>query len=128
MINTTVNRDNLDDVMEFDHVIEVHADGTVTEPSEVWAPDVWINSEDGIKPTVSGMTGTRWELINGYSGQDSYSGPIMHPSEYVGGRLADHILETPGVYAVVEVRDQDADTDNGEDDSAGWAVARLITD
>jgi hypothetical protein len=40
----------------------------------------------------------------------------MHPSEYVGGGLEDHIRETPGTYVAIVVRCSD-----GED--AGWAVA-----
>ena len=42
-----------------------------------------------------------WELLTGFTGQYSYNGPGMHPSEYIGGGLASHILDTPGLYAVL---------------------------
>ena len=62
----------------------------------------------------------KWELLDGYSGQDRYSGPIMHASEYVGGRMERDILATPGVYvALVDYCLDDSDPE-------GWAVARMI--
>jgi len=99
----------LNAVMDFDHVIQVHEDGTVTDgPSEVYAPDLYAETvSDG------------WELMNGYSGQYGYSGPVMHPSEFIGGRMADDILTTPGVYVAVIA-------DGDEEDSDGWAVARKL--
>lgn len=108
--------DKLNDLMQFDHVIEVHEDGTVTEPSGIYAPDVYDHDTDN--PAVEGFRDDKWELLNGFSGQYSYSGPVMHPSEYIGGGLARYILETPGIYVAVVVRDI------GNDDDAGWAVAR----
>ena len=44
---------------------------------------------------------TGWELLTGFTGQYSYNGPGMHPSEYIGGGLARHISSTPGLYAVL---------------------------
>lgn len=127
MVGIEVNRDNLNDVMEMDHVIQVHEDGTVTEPdTDYFEPEVWTSDADQLNPTVSNMRGARWELLNGFSGQWMYRGPIMHPSEYIGGGLADHILTTPGIYVAVVVTDADVDTDSGEDNAVGWAVARLI--
>lgn len=108
--------DNLNDVMEFDHVIRVHEDGTVTDGvKNVWAPEVY--SEDDGPPAMNGD----WKLMNGYSGQDRYSGPIMHPSEFIGGQMARDILETPGLYVAIVV-----DTIDGEAD--GWAVAYRETE
>lgn len=124
-----VTRDNLNDVMEFDHVIRVHDDGTVTHEPGVYAPAVWFYSASDAEtnnPSIDHGTGTRWELLNGYSGQDRNAGPIMHDDEYIGGGMADDLLSKPGVYVAVEIRDLDADRDAGDDDSVGWAVAKLI--
>lgn len=98
--------------MDFDHVIEVHADGSVTDaPAGIHAPEVYDD-------TVA----EPWTLLNGYSGQHGYSGPTMHASEYIGGRLAADILATPGYYVSVISHDSDAEyVDEG--DVAGWAIA-----
>jgi hypothetical protein len=103
--------DRLNGVMEIDHVIRVGDDGSVTDADGVYAPDVY--EDDGeLLPVGSG-----WSLLDGYSGQDRYSGPIMHASEYIGGRMASDILETPGLYVAVVVYP----LDDSEPD--GWAVA-----
>lgn len=111
---TQTNADNLNDVMEFDHVIYVAEDGTVTEPDGVYAPTVTDHPDQDL-PDVDGPG---WVLLRGYSGQDRYSGPVMHPSEFIGGRMARDILSDPGFYAAVVVEDAD-----DPDSSAGWAVA-----
>lgn len=114
-----VTRDNLNSVMEFDHVIRVQGDGTVTDAEpDVWAPNLY----DGELESSS-----KWALMKGWSGQDRYFGPIMHDSEYIGGRMADAILETPGLYvAIVCYYLGDAEAD--EIDSEGWAVAYITDD
>lgn len=117
---------NLDKIMEFDRVIRVNADGTVNaNVPNVWAPEVYVGtdedgqiSDDDERTMISELRSHGWELLTGWTGQYSYNGPIMHPSEYVGGRLAEHILSTPGLYVVVTVETLD---DNEE--AAGWAVA-----
>lgn len=108
----------LSDVMEFDHVIMVGDDRTVTDaPSSAYAPEVtWQNGTHHV-------SGEGWDLMNGYSGQQSYSGPVMHPSEFIGGGMADDILNEPGLYVAVTVTALDIDADE-EDDVIGWAVAR----
>jgi hypothetical protein len=111
---------SLNDLMEFDHPIRVHEDGTISEPTGIYAPEVY-DGETLKAPLVE----PGWELVNGFSGQYGYSGPVMHPSEFIGGRLEDRIRETPGVYVVVEVRDGD-EYPGGE--PVGWAVARKIED
>lgn len=100
---------NLNDVMEFEHVIVVHDDGTVTDaPAGVYAPS--LMDED--------LDGGDWTLLDGFSGQYRYSGPVMHASEFIGGRMAEHILATPGTYVAVVSEDPD-----GDDEPVGWAVA-----
>jgi hypothetical protein len=130
-----VTEENLNSVMEFDHVIRVNADGTVTDRVEgapyfddaltcyLTDPETYhweteINLPDG------------WTLMNGYSGQYSYSGPEMHQSEYIGGRMARDILETPGDYVALIVRADCGYTqefcteESGCDcEPSGWAVA-----
>lgn len=101
----------LNNLMEFDHVIEVHEDGTVSERSDIYAPECFGDE------MILG-----WTLLRGYSGQWKYSGPVMHDSEFIGGGMARDILSTPGVYVAVIVYDLNAKDD--EDNIAGWAVAR----
>lgn len=104
MARREVSVDELNDVMSMDHVIRVWPDGTVSEPRDVHAPDL----DDG---EVSGA----WDLMNGYSGQYGYSGPLMHQSEYIGGGLARDILAAPGWYAAVYEGDE-------------WAVAYVLAE
>lgn len=106
----------LNEIMEFDHVIEVLGDGTVTDTTGVWAPEMWDDKLDS----------TDWQLMHGYSGQWGYSGPTMHPSEYIGGGLARDILAEPGVYvAILSYDDCECDCECDCDTVSGWAVARL---
>jgi hypothetical protein len=104
----------LNRLMETDHVVQVHPDGTVTDaPPSVYAPEL----HDG-ELMQGGTTGTGWTLMDGYSNQHSYSGPIMHPSEFIGGGLERDIRAEPGYYVTLV----DHPSDGGEPD--GWAVAR----
>lgn len=112
-----VTPDNLNDVMEFEHVVTVTRDGRVLDgPDNLYAPDV-LDDE---------IQSEGWEFLDGYSGQYGYSGPIMHSSEFIGGGMARDILATPGVYvAVVAMYSPDEDDDDGSDYGAeGWAVLR----
>lgn len=117
MTTAQITAENLNDVMEFDHVIRVHPDGSVTEPRNVYGPEAVYDDE------VDGSA--EWSLMDGYSGQDRYSGPIMHPSEFIGGGLARDILDTPGDYVAIVAyyTPEDYDPEVGEMDAAGWAVA-----
>lgn len=102
----------LSDRMDFDHVIRVHGDGTVTDATNVYGPE-YVDHETVDAGRVEG-----WTMLAGFTGQDSYNGACMHPSEYVGGGLERYILSMPGLYCTVVVYDAD---DNAE--FAGWAVA-----
>lgn len=107
---------DLHDVMEFEHVIAVYQDGTVTDaPANLYAPECYWN---GFGDGQHIESGTGWELLNGFSGQHGYSGPIMHASEYIGAGLADYIREHPGYYVsvVCDVLDE-------PDSPAGWTIA-----
>lgn len=112
----------LNDRMDFDHVIRVHADGTVTDERETYGPENVLMNPD-LSIDMDGADG--WSLMNGYSGQDRYSGPVMHESEYIGGGMERDILATPGLYvAVIVYADPDEDDDPADGNPiAGWTVA-----
>ncbi len=127
---------DLNDLMDFDHVVYSDGNGNVTSaptPREryLWAPTPFVDLDaDG--QMISLAPGDihdlgEWTLLDGFSGQQGYGGPIMHPSEYVGGGLERYIRENAGYYVAVEVTgirefSEDAEID-GEMDSVGWAVA-----
>jgi hypothetical protein len=108
---------------EFEHVFTLDADGTITEPAGVWAPECY-NDPDG---DIDLAGAHEWSAMVGLTGQDSYHGAVMHPSEYVGRGVATAMLELaeggPVTFALVIVTDLDADRDAGEDDACGWAIA-----
>lgn len=97
----------LNEIMEFDHVIEVHDDGSITEPRGIYAPELY-DSE---------LVNDDWSLLNGFSGQYRYAGPIMHQSEYIGGGMERYIRETPGIYVAL------VDYPLNDSEPEGWAVA-----
>jgi hypothetical protein len=106
----------LHDQVEFNCPFRVHRNKTVTAEHSIYAP------EDVLDGEISGP----WELLNGYSGQDRYAGPIMHNSEYLGGALEEDILNTPGVYVLLQLiysPEEDAE-DPEEYIHEGWAIAR----
>lgn len=121
-----VDADNLNDVMTFGHVIEVMADGTVRDSDEYGPEALYVSlDEDGqMTEDAPDMTWDwcEWELLQGFTGQYGYNGPIMHPSEFIGGGLARYILENPGLYVAVIIDGLMPDAD-GEPEPVGWAVA-----
>jgi len=91
---------DLNDIMQFDHVVMVAEDGTITDRLDIYCDaelNVMTNGEDDF------YLPTGWELLKGFTGQYGYNGPVMHSSEYVGGGLERHIRETPGYYVVLIV-------------------------
>lgn len=129
---------SLNDIMEFDHVIKVNKDLTIDESTtdvnpyfelycylvdvETWE---WSGDEELISSLPAG-----WTLLSGFTGQYSYNGPVMHPSEFIGGGLERHIRETPGYYVALVVESDcgykmdNCDPESGCDcEPAGWAVA-----
>lgn len=105
----------LDDIMEFEHVIEVLPDGSIIDRNDLYAPDL-LNGE---------LVDDTWSLMDGWSGQYMYSGPVMHDSEYIGKRMEAWIRETPGVYVLVAAYydDEDAEDEDAELIVEGWGVA-----
>jgi len=141
----------LNEIMEFDHIVEVHKDGSITDTDMcVGDSDAYFELSVNSEGEDDFYMPPGWELLRGFTGQYSYNGPVMHPSEFIGGGLERHIRETPGYYValVVEGTDkhewqvsrftgtrtcqrcgllpQDSDDMESEcnsDNPAGWAVA-----
>lgn len=120
-----MDADKLNDMLHIDDVVRVSEGGTVEKIADVYAPDINVGTDEHGQITaydewlmIETAKSEGWTLLTGWTGQYSYNGPIMHASEYVGGRLAEHILENPGIYAVTTVET----LDNGEE-AAGWVIA-----
>jgi len=118
---------SLNEIMDFDHVILVSEDGTISDSTEDPYFDLqMVKGDDGQWHDEFSIP-EGWELLKGFTGQYSYNGPVMHSSEFIGGGLERHIRETPGHYvALVVYADTDAagtDEDPIETEPAGWAVA-----
>ena len=114
-------------LMGFDHVIQVHEDGTVTEPRNVYGPERLEHSDRA--PDPDDLLGD-WQLLAGFSGQYRYAGPIMHNSELIAGPIARHIIENPGFYVVLVCYwPDDPDNDPADGDYIeGWAIAHRPAD
>lgn len=100
---------------EFDQPFTVADDLTLSFPPGVYAPECYA-SDDSLSLDLCGYP---WSPVSGYSRQDRYPGPVMHPSELFGGRMRSDTLETPGTYCLVVVSDPDSD------DAPGWALVTL---
>ena len=118
---TEVTAATLNRAVEFDSPFRVNDDGTITTSlPDVYAPECYVPVDDDGQECGPPETWVGWSFVGGWSGQQSYSGPIMHPSEYLGGAMARWVLETPGVYVVCAV-----ETDDDDEDAAGWALLEL---
>lgn len=98
---------DLNKIMQFDAVVRVTASGVQPMP-DVLAPTLYDEELDS----------SEWEIF----------GHIMTDAEYIGGSLADDILETPGDYVTLtsfysceswECTREDCPGDHVE----GWAIA-----
>ena len=116
----------LNDIMEIGHVIRVQGgivhDDVDPRQRELWAPELyWEGDTYSFQPYTPDHG---WTLLDGYSGQYLYTGPIMHPSEFVGGRMADDILARDGYYVALVCDDLgDPEDEDAESEPVGWAVA-----
>ena len=111
-----MSNNELSNRMDFDHVVYVDANGVVSDANDVHPyfelyVDEYGRDDFTIEPG--------WELMSGYTGQYGYSGPVMHPSEFIGGTLAYDILNTPGYYVALTVSDYSGEV-------IGWAIARKV--
>lgn len=110
---------NLNSRVDFDCPFQVTATGEVVDNSDAFAPDALHDAwHDMLIDGAPYRKNGTWEALVGYTGQHGYIGPVMHPSEFIGGRLEADILQTPGVYVVVSVETDDPDN------PVGWAVLR----
>lgn len=107
---------------DFDHCFTLHADGSIDEPSGVWAPNVYHDPTGDVE-----IEDPAWSCVVGLTGQDSYHGACMHASEYVGRGVAEYMLDMcqddPVTFALVVVYVLPEDDDDESDDVAGWAIA-----
>lgn len=121
-IHTDVTSDDLNGIVEFGTPftavtgnVGVHV---ITRP-DLWAPETWL---DMAEPHDLGHDGA-WEPVHGYSGaHEAGASAVMHPSEFLGGRMAEDVLTAPGTYVVVEV----TDFDSGDEPPVGWALLRHV--
>lgn len=97
----------LNDLMEFDCVVQVNPDGTVVPVLGVDGPELFDDE----------LLSDTWTLLDGFSGQYGYSGPLMHQSEYVGGGLETYILSHPGLYVTL------VNTPADDTEPTEWAIA-----
>ena len=93
--------------------------GAVQALIEIDVPQVNITADrDVLEIERSG-----WAALSGFSNQEGYSGPIIHPSEFFSGPMARQLhfetisKKSDRVYALVEVTDPD-----DPDALVGWAV------
>ena len=129
-----ITAENLNDAMEFYHVIRVDAAGNVTDsPEDVycegWVQSVLTDPETDLWEDEFNLP-EGWQLMTGYTGQYGYNGPVMHSSEFIGGGMARDILETPGDYVALVVESDCGYTQEhcSEEtgcncEPAGWVVA-----
>lgn len=116
----------LDDLLGLDAPpVQVNADGTVSDDAANAYRSPELHGTDAEIKSDAAAQG--WDLLEGYTGQYAYRGPVMHPSESIGGRMAEDILSTPGVYVAVAVDGAfGLPVDAAEDLPVGWAVARWV--
>lgn len=129
-MSTTLTREELDTLAQsiqdqpFDCPFTIAPDGTLSDVDHLYAPTVYHDDATDIM-----IDGAGWSALTGLTGQYSYSGAVMHPSEYVGRGIAEHLAylaaDEPCTFVLVvcEVLPED-DADAGADDPepAGWCI------
>lgn len=125
----TTRMPELNDLMEFGHIVLSDGNGNVTDDytDTMYGPEmayVYLDADGQMVDNTVEMGGYGdWELLTGFTGQYGYSGPIMHDSEYIGGRLETHIRENAGYYVAVIVDGLTEDVTADENVPVGWALA-----
>jgi hypothetical protein len=114
--------------LDFDHPFKIINGRIVDDLDDVYAPEVTHDPDNDIH--IEGYRNEQWQAIHGFTGQDSYHGAVMHPSEYIGRGIADHLVEMSidapdTVFAIVLVMDDEED-ENGETDTIGWTVVYRV--
>lgn len=100
---------------EFDCPFTVTDDGKIIQSTGEHAPEVYVGDTPDVDIEIHGD----WSALVGYTGQYSYNGAVMHQSEQFSGRLYSDVMEQPGTYVIVEVKDFD-----DPEALVGWAVLR----
>ena len=116
VINVALTSIDLNNHVEFDVPFTVTPEQTVITNTPYHAPDVY--DDDG-ELWISGRED--WTPWDGYSRQEGYSGPVMHPSEFLGGQMAVDVLDNPGTYVLCTV----ADINDDDGDPFGWLLLEL---
>jgi hypothetical protein len=127
--NVAIDYDQLGkeiNALDFDTVFRIEGADVVIVP-DVYAPEVTHDSIMDVN-----IDGAGWHCLTGMTGQYSYSGAVMHSSEFIGSAIA-KILATddPGtLFAIVIVsvlpddcEDHEDHTASGDCEPAGWAIA-----
>ena len=122
-MRTASHRDTLNGAVEFDTVRSVPQRDIETQIDGFYAPEVsWADDTHHVE---SG----EWIPVDGYSHQYRYSGPVMHASEYLGGAMADAVLEAGGIYVLVVVEvidDPNHDYSRENPEPAGWILLQHL--
>lgn len=130
----------LADVMGSEHVIRVHADGTVSDALGEYAPEALIevdadgqimppgNFDDGTPGYAGSYAGLAalaedhgWELMTAPDGT-----PLWDPGYFIGGDTADEIISTPGLYVRCKVSCLSPEESEDPEDSPGFVIARRV--
>lgn len=125
-----IQHEALSELMEFGAVVTSNGSGSVTangyDHSQYVEEIQYVYSEeDGSTDEPDAPAG--WEYLRGFTNQYSYNGPVMHSSEFMGGALAEHIIDNPGTYATVMIEALPVDLDGNEEaEPVGWAVLHRI--
>ena len=130
---------NIIQEMDFDHTFTLTEDGVIGESTK-YAPAVYSDPNGDIL-----IESNNWKPMTGKTGQYSYNGAIMHPSEQIGwgpaisGWMIEQCedMDTPQtfVFTSVEVEcddecggaeDRDKCEDFGDHFPAGWCVLHYV--
>lgn len=119
----------LDAAIDFDRPFRVIDEHSIDFPDGIYAADCYIDTDadgyllpDAEADLIESLRHQGWEPVDGYSGQDRYSGPIMHASETLGGGMARDVMQTPGTYIVQAV--ECLGPDELQESPAGWILLR----
>lgn len=109
------NLADFNSAISFDTVYTVTAENEIERADGLYAPETYgFENENGEFELENLAEG--WSYVSGKSGQYSYSGPIMHPSEFISAGWAKEILSNVGyTFCVTEITNLD-----DEDDLVGW--------